>query len=197
MDWKDVGAKVLDSAPMIGSLLGGPLGGAAGGLMKMIGGALGLKTNETTPDKVMQVIEQNPEAMLKFKELEMVHKVELEKLLLEQDRMYLQDRQDARKREQEIVRATGQKDVNLYVLAWLFVVGFFTTIIVMTALALTGNLPDEMPQYVVFLLGSLFGTLTGGTGAVIQYFFGSSKGSSDKTTTMADFQRMLVQGRRT
>jgi hypothetical protein len=196
MDWKDVGSKVLDAAPMIGSLLGGPLGGAAGGLIKVIGSALGLKPDETTPDKIMEVLELDPNAVLKFKELEMANKTQLRKLLLEQDKMYLQDRQDARRRQWESEKATGKRDINLYVLAWLFVVGFFTTIIVMTALALTGKMPESMPQYIVFLLGSLFGTLTSGTGAVIQYFFGSSKGSSDKTSTMADFQRMLVEGQK-
>lgn len=193
MDWKDVGSKVLDAAPMIGSLLGGPLGGAAGGLLKMIGGAFGLSPDETTPDKIMQAIQMDPNAVLKFKELEMAHKVELEKLVLEQDRIYLQDRQDARRRQWESEKATGKRDINLYVLAWLFVIGFFVTIVVMTVLALTNKMPASMPQYIVFLLGSLFGTLTSGTGAVIQYFFGSSKGSSDKTGTMVEFQKMLVE----
>ena len=193
MDWKAVGSKILNAAPMVGTLLGGPVGGMAGGLIKMVGGALGLEPEETTPDRVLQIIEQDPQALLKLKEMEMANAVELQRLVLQQDQMYLQDRQDARRRQWESEKATGKRDTNLYVLAYLFTLGFFVTIIVMTGLALSNKMPAGIPDYVVFLLGNLFGTLTAGVGAVVQYFFGSSKGSKDKTGQMAEFEKSLVE----
>ena len=99
---------------------------------------------------------------------------------------YLKDVADARAREVAVVQATGKKDINLYMLAWTFVVGFFVAIITMMVLVLSGKMPDNMPQYVVFLLGSLFGTFTSGVTAIIQYFFGSSKGSHEKTEMMVN-----------
>ena len=194
MDWKEVAGKVAKAAPMLGSLLG-PAGTAAGGIISLIGSAFGLTEEETTPDKINQIIEQDPQALLKFKELEMKHKEKLEELLLErekikieEERIRLQDVASARSREIAIVQATGKKDYNLYILAWLFISGFFATIIVMTVLSFTDRIPESMPDYMIFLLGNLFGALSAGTGAIIQYFFGSSKSSGDKTTMMANME---------
>lgn len=58
----------------------------------------------------------------------MAHKNEIQKLILEEDRMYLQDRQDARRRQVESEKATGKRDINLYVLARM-VVGLFFTLV--------------------------------------------------------------------
>ena len=194
MDWKEVAGKVAKAAPMLGSLLG-PAGTAAGGIISLIGSAFGLTEEETTPDKINRIIEQDPQALLKFKELEMKHKEKLEELLLErekikieEEKIRLQDVASARSRETTIVQATGKKDYNLYILAWLFISGFFATIIVMTVLSFTDRIPESMPDYMIFLLGNLFGALSAGTGAIIQYFFGSSKSSGDKTTMMANME---------
>ena len=107
MDWKAVAAKVVGFAPMLGTLLGGPLGGAAGGLLKVLANELGLKEEEITPDNFIKVLEADPNLVLKFKKFEMTHKVDIQKLILESDRIYLQDRQDARKRQVESEKATG------------------------------------------------------------------------------------------
>ena len=201
MDWKAFGSKIANVAPMLGTLFGGPLGGMAGGLIKMLAGEVGLKPEEATPDNFMKAIEADPNAVLKFKEFELNNKVELQKILLEKDRLDMQkeqnrltDVQDARGREKTIVQTTGKKDLNLYVLAYLFIGGFFLTIIVMMGLMLTNSFPAVVPQFVVFLLGNLFGTLSAGVGAVMQYFYGSSKGSADKTATMVDQFQAQIRG---
>ena len=188
MDWKAVGAKIVDFAPLLGTLLGGPIGPAAGGLVKVLANELGLKAEEATPDAFMKVLELDPNAVLKFKEFEMAHNVEIQKLILEEERMYLQDRADARSRQVESEKATGKRDINLYVLAYLYTGGFFITIIVMTIFTFLGKVPAEVPQFAVFLLGNLFGTLSAGVGAVMQYFFGSSKGSADKTAAIMELK---------
>lgn len=91
---------------------------------------------------------------------------------LEEIRAWLGDVQDARLREREIVKATGSKDTNLYVLAWTMVGGFFG----LTATLMFVPLPADQSG-VIFML---FGALSSGFGSTIAYFFGSSKGSSDK-----------------
>jgi hypothetical protein len=186
MDWKEVGAKVLDFAPMLGTLLGGPLGTAGGALVKLIGNQLGLKSDETTPENVMSMLQTDPATVVKLKELELNNKLELQKLVIEQERIDMQDRASARLRQVESEKVTGKRDYNLYILAYLYVFGFFVTTVVMTVLTFSGQLPQEVPQFVVFLLGNLFGSLSAGTGMVLQYFFGSSKGSYDKTAFMAE-----------
>jgi len=178
MDWKDIAGKVMDSAPIIGGILGGPIGGAAGGLISIIGNAFGLKPSETTPEKINSIIQQDPQALLKFKELEMNHKVEIEKIALQSDQMYLADRQSARNRQIESEKATGKRDYNLYILAWVTVTGFYALI----AFLIYKPLVEATTSPAVFML---FGALSAGFGAVMQYFFGSSKGSAEKTVLMA------------
>jgi len=184
MDWKDVGSYVKKFAPIVGGVIGGPAGGAIGGAVSLLAGAFGITDPEPQPEQVMAAIKADPEAGLKLIKLQNDYKIEWEKLSLQSDQMYLTDRQDARSRQVKTEVATGKKDTNLYALAWLYVGGFFITTILMCALAFTNKVPATMPNYMVFFLGNLFGALTAGSGAIIQYFFGSSKSSNDKTQVM-------------
>jgi hypothetical protein len=180
MDWKDVGSAVANAAPIIGGILGGPIGGAAGGLVKLLAGHLGLSESEATPDKFMEVLSVDPNAMLKFKEFEMAHQVELERLALEETRLYLGDVQSARTRQVETEKALGKRDINLYILAWL-VVGMFFTLVGMLMWV-------TLPEMNIGPVNQLFGAMATGFGMVLQYFFGSSKGSADKTHALSDIK---------
>jgi len=204
--WSDVAEKIAKAAPIVGTLLAPVTGGAsvaAGGIISLVGSLFGLTPEETTPDRISQIIEQDPQALLKFKEFEMKHKERLEELLIEkekvkieEEKIYLQDKQSARQRQVESERVTGKKDINLYALAWVYIIGYFITMIVMTSLAFTNNAPQSMPNYMIFLLGNLFGTLTAGVMAIVQYFFGSSKGSGEKTAVIVDqFKQAMKNGK--
>lgn len=171
MDWKDIGKTIAGAAPLIGSVIGGPAGGAVGTLISK---ALGC---EDKPEAIAEVIKADPEALLKLEALEKSHQVELERLLLEGEQARLADVQSARSREVEITKSTGKRDVNLYVLAWTVVVGFFG----LMSLLCFKALPEDS-NGVVFML---FGALTTGFGEVLNYFFGSSKSSADKTAIIS------------
>ena len=169
MDWKNIASKITSAAPMLGSLLG-PGGVLAGTAIKMIGSALGI---EPTEDAITTALQSDPEAMLKLKQFELDNKVELRKIVLEQERVRLADIADARSRQIEHEKATGKSDTNLYVLAWTVVSGFFG----LMGLLCFKTLPGDSSG-VVFML---FGALATGFGQVLGYFFGSSKSSADKT----------------
>jgi hypothetical protein len=169
MDWKNVASKITSVAPMLGSLLG-PGGTLAGTAIKMIGSALG---TESTEDAITTALQADPEAMLKLKQFELDNKVELRKIVLEQERVRLADVADARSRQIEHEKTTGKSDTNLYVLAWTVVSGFFG----LMGLLCFKTLPGDSSG-VVFML---FGALATGFGQVLGYFFGSSKSSADKT----------------
>ncbi len=77
MTWKDVAHAVADFAPTAGSLLGGPAGGAVGAL---IAATLGTATE---PDKVVEAIQSDPQAAVKLKELELNHRLEMERLVVQ------------------------------------------------------------------------------------------------------------------
>jgi len=178
MDWKDVGKAVGKVAPILGTALGGP---QIGGLVSIVAGALGIKSEEPQPGEVMEAIKADPEAAAKLLAVQDNNRVEIERIALQRDQAYLQDRQNARSRQVESEKATGSKDVNLYVLAYLMIFGFF----ILTGLLCFVGLPDKSSQ-AVFIL---FGALVSGVGAVTQYFFGSSKSSADKTKMLGDAVR--------
>jgi len=78
MEWKDVGATVGRFAPLIGTLLGGPAGGAIGA---MVASSLGVGN---TPDAVSQAIATNPDAAVKLAQIEADQKVKLQELATDQ-----------------------------------------------------------------------------------------------------------------
>jgi len=75
--WDKIKGVVAGAAPMLGGLLGGPVGGIAG---KMVADALGV---EEDPDQIMQALQTDPEAMSKLRALEMENKRELRRMTLE------------------------------------------------------------------------------------------------------------------
>jgi len=65
------------------------------------------------------------------------------------------------------------KEVYMYALAALVVLGFFALIYILTKV----EVPEDNTQPLNLVIGALIGSFT----SVVGYFFGSSKGSSDKT----------------
>ena len=177
MEWKDVGSAVKKFAPLLGTAIAGPAGGAVGGIISLITSAFGIKDEDPDPGKLLEAITTDPDAAVKLRQIEADTKIELQKIVLEHDRMALADRADARTREVRIVQATGKKDYNLYFLAWSVIVGFFA----LCGILMNVPLPSGSSE-VVFML---FGALATGFGTVLQYFFGSSKSSTDKTSLLA------------
>jgi uncharacterized membrane protein len=191
--WQDIGAKIASSAPGVGALIGtlvaGPVvgtavGGAAGKALQMVASLFGIDSTSVTPEQLGAAIASDPQAILKLRMAEMDHEAEMAKIFLEEEKLahqatkdYLADVQSARAREIAIVQATGKKDTNLYVLAWTLIGGFF----VLTATLMYIPLPADQSG-VIFML---FGALSSGFGCVISYFFGSSKGSADKSVLLA------------
>lgn len=183
-EWKDIGNAVANAAPTIGGVLGGIFGATPGAQVGSLAGnaissllkALGLADN-STPDQVMEALKADPQALLKLKTAEMDYQLALKQKELDETKAFLADVQSARQREVEVVKATGKKDINQYILAWVIVGGFF---------ALTGFLiVHELPKDQTGVIFMLFGALAAGFGSVMNYYFGSSKGSAEKTALLA------------
>lgn len=178
--WDNIKELIGTSAPVIGTLLGGPAGGAVGGL---IGKALGV---ENTPEAIEAELRNNPDALIRLKELEnskelailqaeLEHKridvgfvIDNRKLDNEKDQMFLSDKQSARSRQTDSEKATGKVDVALYVIAGVIVVAFFVSILALIFI----TLDKQSGTYELLLM--LFGALTTKFGTVVDYFFGAS-----------------------
>jgi len=74
----------------------------------------------------------------------------------------------------------AKKDLNAYILAWLIILGFFVLTTYLLHLVHTGGQIKDTTGSVFMLLG----TVSTAFGIVVQYFFGSTKGSADKTAAM-------------
>lgn len=178
--WDNIKELIGTSAPVIGTLLGGPAGGAVGGLISKVLGV------DNTPEAIELALTNNPDALLKIKELETskelaILQAELEnkridvasvidnrKLDNEKDQMFLSDKQSARSRQVDSEKATGKVDVALYAIAGVIVVAFFASILALIFI----TLDKQSGTYELLLM--LFGALATKFGTVVDYFFGAS-----------------------
>ncbi len=178
MEWKDIAGSVAKAAPMLGTILGGPIGGAVGGVVSLIASAFGLTKEQTTPDKIAQMLQVDPQAAIKLAEIESNNKIKLQELVIENTRLELQDIQSARSREVEIVKATGHKDINLYILAWMVIIMFYGLVAILCF--------RVVPDANLGPVNQLFGAMAAGFGMVLAYFFGSSRGSALKSQALEE-----------
>ena len=178
--WDNIKNIIGASAPVIGTLIGGPAGTAVGTLISK---TLGV---DNTPEAIELALMNNPDALVKIKELETskelaILQAELEhkridvdsvinnrKLDNEKDQMFLADKQSARSRQTDSEKATGHPNIALYVLACSIVIAFFASILALIFI----TLDKQSGTYELLLM--LFGALTTKFGTVVDYFFGSS-----------------------
>lgn len=163
MDW----LKAL--VPALGTALGGPLGGAAA---SFIAEKLGISTN--TIEAVTDVLSSttlSPEAIVALKLAEIDFKKFLEINKIDLARLDVANTQGAR--DMQVATRSLTPDI----LAGIVVTGFFTILILM----MIGLLTVSDQQALLILLGSL----SAGFGAVLNFFFGSSRSSQNKDILIA------------
>lgn len=162
MDW------LKTVAPTVATALGGPLAGLA---VEAIGSAFGW--TDATKEKVESVLASGQltgEQMLQLKQAEIALKQRQEELGFQFEELTFKDRDSAREREAAV------KDNTNKILAYI-VVGAFIT---MVASILMGWSKAES-----VMAGTLVGYLSAKAEQVLAYYFGSTKGSADKTAIIA------------
>ncbi len=168
-DWKNL---VSTGAPMAATALGGPFAGLA--VRELSQAVLG-HPDGAEDDLAGVLATGNPDALLKLKEAEHNFKARMKELGIQEEQLHAADRADARAREIAV------KDRLVPVLALIILVGFFMTV----AYVLSGYVDLKGEQAV--LIGTLVGYVSAKAEQVVAYYFGSSKGSSDKNKM---FERM-------
>lgn len=83
MDWKKVGESVVDAAPLLGQVLLGPAGGAAGTLISTLFGA------KAVAAAVLEAIKADPQSAIKLRGMELDNQLELQKILLASENVRL------------------------------------------------------------------------------------------------------------
>lgn len=159
MDWKDISSLVGKAAPLIGTALGGPAGGAIGSL---VANTLGV---DSKPEKVAEAIKNNPEALLKIEELEKQNEADIRKhafLVLDAE---LKDKQSAREHHKH----SPMPGIICGAVTFMVAVGAY--------LLFTIEIPQDNRE-IAYLL---FGTLLAKWGDSIAYWVGTTRSSAEKT----------------
>lgn len=154
-------------APTLATALGGPLAGmAVGAISKAVLG----KENGTEEEIAEVIASGNPDLLVKIKQVDAEFKVQMKKLDIDLEAMAVADRDSARKREMET------KDPTVHRLAYFYTFLYF--------LVLWAVWKYPIPPESKDLLMILLGVLTGAQVQILNYYFGSSSGSSKKTAVL-------------
>lgn len=164
-DWKKTLAAI---APALATALGGPLAGVA---VQTISTSLLGKPDGDEAEIAVAIQTGGADALLKLKQAENDFTVRMRELDLDLERIHQGDRASARDRQAK----TGDKTPAI--LAGVITVGFFSVLIFM----LLRGVPKEGGEALLVLLGALGAAW----GSVVQYYYGSSKGSADKNNLFA------------
>ena len=166
-DWKSALGKV---APMIGTAIGGPFGGMAA--------SAALELLDIDPEKGKEeeqlkeaLASMTPDQAIQLKMAEKNWLTTMKELDLKEQDLHVKDRDSARSMQV----ATGAWIVP--VLAIITGVGFFAVV----GLILTGKVPLDST-----LTGFVLGAVSSKAEQIYNFFYGSSKGSKDKTIQMTN-----------
>lgn len=196
MDMDDIKAVIRQIAPIAAGLIGSPLAGVA---VKVLGDAIGMTS--PTQERVVAAIQSgsvSPEQLAAIRQADGALKVRLAELGLDHEKIeadttkaYLADTQQAR-----TVHA-GDRGVFWLGIAILttFALDVVATFWLIYSI-LTGGLQIKdvgMIAAVFGILGTLNGYVAANAQQVISYYFGSSRGSNEKSRDMADAIKSIGQ----
>ena len=138
---------------------------------KLLGGGLkGLADGATSVINAINAPKEEKErALAELETLRLKHEETLIAEANEMEKAYLSDRQTARTRETEFVKATGHMDYIVWVLVLcsLFIFSF------MVYSVIKGTVPTENRELIFHIFGIVEGFLL----SIFSYYFGSSAGS--------------------
>lgn len=168
MSWKEL---VRTVAPTIGAALGGPAGGMA---VKYLAENLLGQPDATEKDVADFVLGASPEQMLAIKKADQNFSVAMRQLDIDVFKIEIDDRKSAR----ELFK------VNIWpqiILSALFIVGYFG---VMGSLVWAHD--AHINDRIFGILNTVIGVLTAAIPMILQFWFGSSQGSKEKTAKLGD-----------
>jgi hypothetical protein len=163
-------------APLAATLITGPLGGLA---VSALGEALGM--SEPTRQKIEEVLTSGTltgEQIAALRQADNALKVRMRELDIKVEELEVEDRKSARDRE------TKTGGITTPVLAWVVVGGF---------LAMAGGILFGGAKVESVVAGTIIGYVSAKAEQVLSYYFGSSRGSDDKSGMLARLQEALTR----
>ena len=164
-NWKEIIGAV---APTIATILGGPLAGLA---VKTVSAAVLGREDGTEDEVAAAVAGASPDVLARIKEADAALKTQLSQAGVRLEEIAGADRASARDREVKLQDPTTRR------LAYLALIGFFAVLGAQFYLAFNDmEIKTGVQRTIDITTGVLFAWVL----AVKDYYFGSSKGSSDK-----------------
>lgn len=172
-DWTEV---VRSVAPTLGAALGGPMGGVA---IKFLADNL-LPGDATNDEQAVAeaIAAASPDTLIQLRKLDQDFQIKMRELNINLEEIQYKDRDSAR----QLFR------INIWpqiILSSLYVIGY----IIILQQFLTGgvNVPPELKTEFSLILG----VLTAGMANIMQFWFGSSSGSKEKTAASVQMNGQL------
>lgn len=160
MDWKDLGKKVISvGAPLLGTVLLGPAGGAIGAA---VGSLFGVESDD--PEAIIEAIAGDPEARAKLLEFQLAQQVELRKLAVQQAEIESAERMNTISEVNKTMRAESKSE-HWMQYSWRPFNGFMlpiSIILIYFWLPLIGKTVPDVPQWIWILWVSVLGVATYG-----------------------------------
>lgn len=161
--WKEIIGAV---APALAGMFGGPLAGVA---VKALSESLLGKPDATEQEVAEAIVAgQSPEMLAKMRQIEADLIARLEQAGVQLEEIHQRDRASAR----ELAKANGM--LPQVVLSTLFVTGYFAIVYVLLAKQI--EIAESMRDAALMLVG----VLTAAIPQILQFWFGSSRGSQSK-----------------
>lgn len=164
---KTLGPLLGQIAPTIATALGGPLAGMA---VKTLSNVLFGHEDGTAEDVGAALQSASPDQLAALKKIDADFKARMKELDIDLERIAAGDRDSARKMQAET------KDWTPKVLAVFITCGFFGALLWL----LVFGMPTTGAEALLMMLGSLGTSWTG----VVQFYYGSSAGSKQKTDAL-------------
>ncbi|HKT10341.1 MAG TPA: hypothetical protein VJW77_00810 [Terriglobia bacterium] len=174
-----IGALLGSLAPTIATALGGPLAGSA---VAALTKAIGLPEG-SSPDAIEQTIlkSTDPNIYMQIKKADEDYALQLQQIGIDAEKISEADRESARQRESVV------KDKTPRNLAYLTVGFFWIYAAASIAIYIWGAriLPEAVLTILVGFVQTILGYAISENKQVLNYYFGSSAGSAEKTKLLA------------
>ena len=166
-------------APVVGSVMGGPLGGA--GLKFLADKLTGGDTNELET----YINNASPDQLVELKNADL----EFKKFCKDNDLKFYQADVESQGSARKMATAKGM--TPQIVLSVLFVVAYVWTAYSLIDTMLEGR-PLNLSQELLIMFGAIFGVMSSALTQILNFWFGSSRGSKDKSDAMTSVLSKLT-----
>jgi hypothetical protein len=161
VDWKEI---VKGVAPVLGTALGGPFGGAA---VKFLADKFLGNPTASEEEIATAVLGAGPEQLTKLREIDNAFKVKMKELDVDVFKLEVADREGA--------RALAKVDMRPHIgLSAVYTIGYFAMLYMFMSgdVEIAANLQSEF--------NIVLGVMTAAQAQIMQFWFGSSSGSKAK-----------------